>query len=55
MAGYVFWSQVAQVWFLDPRPQDQNIFLDFIILFHSSDDSGKNEVLFVKIGTRFLD
>ena len=55
MAGYVFCAQVAQMWFLGPRPQDQNIFKDFIVLLHSSDDSGKNEVLFVKIGARVLD
>ena len=47
--------QVAQMWFLDPRPQGQEIFWDFIILLNSSHDSGENEVLFVKIGTRALD
>ena len=41
MAGYVFWVQVAQMWFLGPRPQDQVIFLDFIILLHSFHNSEK--------------
>ena len=54
MGGYVFQAQVAQVWFLDPRPQGQEIFWDFIISLNSSHDSGENEVQFVKIGTRFL-
>ena len=55
MAGYVFWAQVAQMLVLATRPQDQDIFRDFIILLHISHDSGKNEVLFVKIGTTVLD
>ena len=55
MAGYVFWAQVAQIWFLGLRPQDQDISWDVIILLHSFHDSGKNEILFVKIGTRVLD
>ena len=41
VAGYVFWVQVAQMWFLGPRPQDQVIFLDFIILLHSFHNSEK--------------
>ena len=53
MAGYVFWIQVAQMWFLGPRPQDQVIFWDFIILLHFFHDSGKYEVLFVKSETGF--
>ena len=52
MAGY---AQVAQMWFLGLRPQDQDIFWDFIILLHSAHDSGKNEALFVKIRIRVLD
>ena len=55
LAGYVFWAQVAQMWFLDPIPQDQDIFWDFIILLYLSYDSGENEVLFVKIGAGVLD
>ena len=55
MAGYVSWAQVTQMWFLGLRPQDQDISWDFITLLHSSHNSGKTEVLFVKIGTRFLD
>ena len=39
MAGYVFWAQVAQMKFLDPRPQAQEIVCDFIILLDSSQDS----------------
>ena len=55
MAGYVFWAQVAQMKFLDPRPQAQEIFCDFIILLVSSQDSWENEVLFVKIRARVMD
>ena len=55
MAGYIFWVQVAQMWFLGSRPQDQDIFWDFIILLYSAHDFGKNEVLFVKTGARILD
>ena len=33
MAGYVFWAQVAQIYFLGPVPQGQDIFWDFIILW----------------------
>ena len=55
MAGYVFWAQVAQMKFLDPRPQAQEIFCDFIILLDSSQDSWENEVLFVKIRARVMD
>ena len=38
-----------------PRPQSQGIFLDIMILVDSSYDSGKNEVLLVKIGDTVLD
>ena len=55
MAGYVFWVQAAHMYFLSPRPQDQEIFQDFIILLDSSHNSWKNEVLFVKIGARVLE
>ena len=54
MAGYVLWAQVAQMWFLGPRPQGQEIFWDFIILLNSFHDSSENEVLFVKMATRVL-
>ena len=54
-AGYIFWTQVAQMWFLGPRPQGQELFWDFIILLNSYYDSGEDEVLFVKIGTGVLD
>ena len=55
MVGYVFWAQIDQMWFLGPRPKDQDIFGDFIILFHSSRDSGKNGVLFLKVGAKVLE
>ena len=38
-----------------PRPQSQGIFPDIMILVDSSYDSGKNEVLLVKIGDTVLD
>ena len=49
MAGYVLLAQLAQISFLGPRPQGQDIFCDSMILLDSSHDSWKNEVLFVKI------
>ena len=55
MTGYVFWAQAAHMQFLSLRPQDQDVFRDFIILLDSSHNSWKNEVLFVKIGARVLD
>ena len=36
MAGYVFWAQVAKMYFLGPRPQVQDIFWYFVILLDSS-------------------
>ena len=55
IAGCVFWVQVTQMYFLGPRPKDQGIFWDFMILLDSSHDSWENEALFVKIGARVLD
>ena len=55
MAGYIFWGQVAQMWFLASRPQDQDIFWDFIILLDLSHESGENKNLFLKIGARVLE
>ena len=54
MAGYVFWAQVAQIKFLGPRSQGQDIFSDFIILFDSSHDFWKNDILLVKIRARVM-
>ena len=45
----------AQMYFLGPRPQGQEIFWDFMILIDSSHYSWENEVLFVKIEARDLD
>ena len=55
MARYVFWAQVAQMYFLGPKPQGHKIFWKFIILLDLYNDSWKNEVLFVKIGARVPD
>ena len=55
MARQVFWAQVAKMQFISARPQVKYVFWDFIILFDLSYSSGKNEVLFVKIGTGVLD
>ena len=55
MAEYVLLTQVLHIYFLDSRPQDQELFWDFIILLDSYHDSWENEVLFVKIGTIVLD
>ena len=55
MVCYVLRAQVAQMLFLILRPQDQNFFWDFIIFLDSSYDSGKDEVLFVKIEAKVLD
>ena len=49
MAGYIFWAQLAQMWFLGPKCQ--KISSNFIVLLNSSHDSGKNEVQFVNTGT----
>ena len=46
---------MAQMWFVDPRPQGHSIFLDFMILIDSTYDPGESEVLLVKIGDRVLD
>ena len=46
---------MAQMWFVDPRPQGHSIFSDFMILIDSTDDPGESEVLLVKIGDRVLD
>ena len=54
MAGYVFWAQVAQIKFVGPRSQGQDIFSDFIILFDSSHDFWKNDSLLVKIRARVM-
>ena len=56
-----FWTY-GLITFSDPRGpnlasrlQVQEIFQDLIVLFDSTYDSGENEVLFMKIGTRVLD
>ena len=48
MTRYVVWVQVAQMLFLDPRPQGQSIIWDIINLLDLSYDHGENETLFVK-------
>ena len=53
MAGYNL-AQVAQIKFLGPSPQGQDIFFRFMILLDSSHDSWENEALLVKIGARVL-
>ena len=55
MAGYVLRAQLAQMQFLGPRPQGQEIFKDFIILLDLPHDSWENEILFEKIGATVLD
>ena len=55
MARYVFWAQVAEMQFIEPRSQAQGIFQDFSISLDLSYDLGENEVLFVKIVARVLD
>ena len=55
MAWYFFWTKVAQIEFVDLRPQGQNVFWDFKILLDLPYDSRENNVLFVKIGAKFLD
>ena len=40
---------------LGPKPQDQELFWDFLILLSLSNDSWENEALFVKIAARILD
>ena len=54
MAWYVFWAQLAQMFFLGPRPQGQEFFWDFMILLDSSHDSWENEVMFEKIVAKVL-
>ena len=55
MAWYIFCAQVAQMSFLDHRPQGHCSFYDFIILLDLYYDFGESEVLFVKIGTKVLE
>ena len=55
MAQYILLTQVAQMYFLGPRPQGQEFFLDFMILFDSSHDSWEKEILILKIEARILD
>ena len=55
LARYIFWAQVTQMQFLGLRPQGHEIFWNLIILLHSYNDSGENEVLLVKIGARITD
>ena len=40
---------------VSPRPQDQIIFKDFMILLDSPFNSTENEVLFVRIGAKVPD
>ena len=54
MPWYVFWAQVAQMWFTGPRAQGQNIFWDFIIWFDLSHGSSENDGLFFKIAATAL-
>ena len=55
MAWYISWAQVAQTYFLGPKPKGQEIFWDFMILLDSPNDSWENDVMFVKISGRVLD
>ena len=48
-AACIFWAHVTQIKFVEPRPQGQDIFWDFMILLDSSHDSSENEVCFWKL------
>ena len=54
MAGHVFWAQEAQMYFLGPRAQGQNIFWDFIMLQDVSYNSWENVILFLKTEPKVL-
>ena len=41
MAWYVFWAKVVQMQFISPRPQEENICRDFIILLDLPNNSLK--------------
>ena len=49
----VLWARLAQMQFLEPRPQSQEIFWDFMILLDFPDHSWENEVCLWKLEPGF--